>query len=236
MALTPNTLTLQRDRVRLLLQEPTAQYWTNAVLDLYINEAQFDIAVGMVPGVPGGQEELLLASEATTASVNDQELYSLPPNFHAIRTVRTRATSTGDYGERPIIDIEYARVHPKTKQAQPEAYFLWGESGTYQIGMYPAFDSANGTIYVSYWRRPDELTTDSSALQIPAELHQSCAYLSATKAWFERGYTQQYQEKLQMFQAEYNSKLAYIRRRQINQKRAIMLGTIGDSDTERTLM
>ena len=235
MALTPNTRTLQLARVRLLVQEPTAQYWTDALLNIYINEAQMDIAVGCVPGAPGSMEEPILASEAYTTSVASQELYSLPPNYHGIRMVRARSVSTEDYAELPATDIEYARAHPRTSAAKPEAYFLWGESGTYQVGMYPAFNSANGTIYVAYWRLPDEMTQDSATLQIPAELHVACTYLAAYKAWFERGYKSQAGDLMQMFTAEYQAKLPYIRRRQINAERATMVGNIGDTDTERVL-
>ena len=235
MALTPNTLAAQRTRIRLLLQEPTAQYWLDATLTAYINEAQFDIATGTPPGIPVGNEEPLLATEAFTASVLDQELYSMPPNLHAVRTVRMRSTSTDTFTETPIVDIEYARVHPRTSAPKPEAYYLWGESGTYQLGTYPPFNSANGRIYVSYWRLPTELANDSDALQIPPELHTSNTYLAAYKAWLERGHQQEAQAMMQIFVADYQANLAYIRRRQINQKRAIILGTIGDTDTERTL-
>ena len=75
MALTPNTLGTQRTRVRLLVQEPNAQYWLDATLNAYINEAQFDIATGTPPGIPVGNEEPLLATEAFTGAVTDQELY-----------------------------------------------------------------------------------------------------------------------------------------------------------------
>src|SRR3972149_11234700 len=124
MGLMPTTRVLQRDRVRLLLQEPTAQHWSNATLNLYIDEAQFSIATGCVPGMTTGMTEPLLASEAYAASVDDQELYSLPQNYHAVRTIRARSVSTEDYTELPIIDIEYARAHPRTKSAKPTSYFL----------------------------------------------------------------------------------------------------------------
>ena len=242
MALAPNTLVLQRDRVRLLIQEPTAQYWTNAVLDLYINEAQFDIAVGSVPGTAAGMEEPILGTEATTASVAAQEFYSLPPNFHAIRIVRVRQTSTDTYTEIPQIDIEYARAHSGGAAIgdwdvpKPQAWYLWGESGTYQIGMFPAFDSANGSIYVSYWRRPTEMTSDSATLQIPLELLVANTYLAAWKAMFERGHYTEADKLLQTFDYEYKAKLSFVRRRLgINTERAISLGSIGDTDTDRVL-
>ena len=235
MALTPNTLGTQRTRIRLLLQEPQSQYWLDGTLNAYINESQFDIATGTVPGIAVGNEEPLLASEAFTAAVTDQELYAMPPNFHSLRTLRARSTSTEDFSECPLIDIEYARAHPRTSAPKPEAFFLWGESGTYQLGAYPPFNAATGRIYASYWRLPTELSADTDVLQIPPELHTSNTYLAAYKAWLERGHQQESQSMLQIFVADYQANLAYIRRRQINQKRAIILGTIGDTDTERTL-
>lgn len=235
MPLTPSTLATQRTRVRLLLQEPSSQYWTDATIDAYINESQFDIGIGCVPGVPVGNEEPLLASEAYTDSVASQELYSLPPNYHAIRNVRARDTSTTDYQELPYVDIEYIRAHPRTAQPKAEAYSLWGESGTYQLVLYPAFNSANGRLYVTYWRLPTILSGDSDALQIPPELHVANTYLAAMKAWLERGHQNEAGTMGQLFVTEYQAKLAYIRRRQINQERAVMVGAIGDADTERVL-
>jgi len=235
MPLTPNTRVLQLARVRLLVQEPTASYWTDALLNIYINEAQVDIATGCVPGIATGQEEPLLASEAFTASVTDQELYSLPPNYHAIRTVRARSTASEDFTEIPGTDIEYARAHPRTSSNRPEAHFLWGESGTYQLGVYPAFNSANGRLYVTYWRLPDEMTQDSASLQIPTELHIANTYLAAAKAWLERGDKSRYGDLLEMFKIEYQAKLPYVRRRQINAERAVRLGDIGDTDRDRVL-
>lgn len=235
MALAPNTLTLQRDRVRLLLQEPTAQHWTNATLNLYINEAQMSIATGVIPGVATGMTGPLLASEAFATSVNDQELYSLPDNYHGMRTIRVRSVSTEDFTEIPIVDIEYARAHPRTKVAKPSAYFLWGESGTYQLGMYPAFDSTSGRIYVSYWRLPTEMTTDSTTLQLPLELMIANTYLAAYRAQLERGHMSDAETLFKNFVTEYQGATAYIHQRQINQDRAVILGTIGDDDTERIL-
>jgi len=235
MGLMPTTRVLQRDRVRLLLQEPTAQHWSNATLNLYIDEAQFSIATGCVPGMTTGMTEPLLASEAYAASVDDQELYSLPQNYHAVRTIRARSVSTEDYTELPIIDIEYARAHPRTKSAKPTSYFLWGEGGTYQLGMYPAFNSANGRIYVSYWRLPSELTGDSSALQIPNELLIANTYLAAYRAQLERGHLSDADTLFKNFVAEYQGALSYINQRQINQDRAVSLGSIGYDDTDRIL-
>ena len=235
MGLMPTTLTLQRDRVRLLLQEPTAQHWSNAVLNLYINEAQFSIATGCVPGIGTGMTEPLLASEAYAASVDDQELYSMPTNYHGARTVRARSVSTEDFSELPIVDIEYVRAHPRTKAAKPTHYFLWGESGTYQLGMYPAFNSANGRIYVSYWRLPSELTGDSSALQVPPELLIATSYLAAYRAQLERGHFSDAETLFKNFTAEYQGALSYINQRQINQDRAVILGNLGYDDTDRIL-
>ena len=235
MALTPNTLVLQRDRLRLLLQEPAALYWTNAQLNQYINEAQLNVAVGAVPSRVSGLEFPLLASEAFTASVVDQELYSLPPNFYALRTVRMKQTSTATYQEMPQVDVEYARVHPRTSAPTAEAYFLWGESGTYQLGMYPAFNTATATIWATYWRTPTEMTSDPDVLQLPLELHVANTYLAAHKAWLERSHQLESEAMLNMFIAEYTAYMVFITRTQINSKRAIMVGTIGDTDTERTL-
>ena len=235
MALTPNTLSLQRTRLRLYLNEPTAQFWTDALLNMYINEAQFMIACGLIPGTHTGMEEPLLATEAYTATVADQEMYSFAPNYHGVRTFRLRATSTEDFSEMPLIDVEYARAHPRTSVAKPEAYFIWGESGTYQFGLYPACSTANGRIYLTYWRKPTELSADGDALQIPAELHVANALFAAHRAWFERGHSQEAQAAFQLFNTEYQSILPYIRRRLINQDRAVMVGVIGDTDTERTL-
>lgn len=243
MALTPNTLVLQRTRVRLLVQEPTSQYWADATLTAYINEAQFDIAVGCPPGVATGQEEPLLATEATVPSVTDQEVYSMPPNMHAIRTVRARSSSTDTYTELPARDVEYVRVHPTgttgsgtSSQPKPSGYFLWGESGTYQLGVYPPFNSANGTIWVSYWRQPTVLSADGDVLQLPLELQIANTYLASHKAWLERGHDADADRMLKMFVTEYKAKLPFVIRRQnINTKRAVILGSIGDDDTERTL-
>lgn len=235
MALTSNTLTLQLARVRLLVQEPTAAYWSDAALNQYINEAQSDIATGCVPGVPVGMEEPLLASETTLDSIANQELYSLPSNYHGVRTLVARGTSTEKYAELPLVDIEYVRVNPKDPTTKPEAYFLWAEQETYQLGLYPAFNSANGRLQMSYWRWPTELTSGGSVLTIPPELHNANAYLAAYMAWFERAHQPESEAALKRFVTEYQAKLAYIRRRQINQKRAIMVGVIGDTDTEREL-
>lgn len=246
MALTPNTLSLQRTRVRFYLQEPTAQFWTDALLNMYINESQFAIACGIIPGLATGMLEPILPSEAYCDAVASQELYSLPPNFHGVRTVRVRSTATEDYSELPSTDIEYARAHPRSAAVKPSAYFLWGESGTYQIGMYPAFTSSSGNagvgastdprLYVTYWRKPTELTADGDTLQIPAELHVANALLAGHRAWFERGHATEAKEALGLFTAEYQGALAYIRQRLVNQDRAVTLGSLGDDDTDRTLM
>ena len=241
MALTPSTLGDQRTRVRLLLQEPTSQYWTDVTLNAYINEAQFDIAVGCVPTVPTGMEEPLLATESFTEGVAGQEMYSLPPNYHGIRTVRCRLNANDTYRELPWVDVEFVRVHPQNVSGQPvpEAYFLWGESGIYQIGLYPAFISNTAVgvkaLWISYWRKPDQLSSDGDALMIPPELHVANTYLAAHKAWLERSHQAEADKMLQMFNTEYTGKLAYIRRRQINNTRAVILGVIGDTNTERSI-
>lgn len=235
MALFPNTLALQRDRVRLLIQEPTAQHWTNATLNLYINEAQACIATGVLPGVTQANQGPILASESTTPSVDDQQFYSMPDNMHAIRVIRARSVSTEDYVELTPTDIAFVRAHPRTKVARPDSYFLWGESGTYQLGVYPAFNSANGLLYVSFWRLPTNMASDSTVLQIPVELLLANTYLAAYRAKLERGHLGDADMLFKTFLSEYQGALAYINQRQINKEHARMMGTIGDDDSEMVL-
>ena len=159
------TVTLQtaRTEVRSILDEPNAQFWSDAELNSWLNQGAQDIA----------RQAQALWMQADVTCVPLQQYYALPSDFLGIHRIdyqlnNSDQTYTLEFRNIKTMDEIWGILH-QLPAAFPQAFYLWNDTGTPGGGMYFALypvPADTGTFIVYYYRNAQPATADAQLLDV----------------------------------------------------------------------
>jgi hypothetical protein len=155
------TLTNCLTEVRSLLDEPTAQFWSNSELTTWINQGCENFA----------QRTRTLRTQETVSVVANQQNYTAPPDQYALYRVEYQPTATGQVFIYPLDFMGYNEmdqawgVYQTFPAAWPQAYTLWGNPPNLQIRLFPVPDQA-GILNVFGYREPVAVVNNTDLVDI----------------------------------------------------------------------
>lgn len=156
-----------RNSVRDFLDDQSGIFWTDAIVDRFINLACREVAAyGFVEGID------------SVAIVGDQRRYPLPSDFISTRRVTVKHPDTGNR-ERTMLQRAFGREQPGLQvfgSDNPVDYpQYWsvvrdGKDTTFlMVDPPPATSPVSSFIFVYYRAQANELTGDSTITNIPYE-------------------------------------------------------------------
>lgn len=195
------TLSTLRGRVRVRVDEASAQFWADTDLDQWINEAARDIA---------RRSETLQATTEFDATADTQE-YTLPTDVIKVH----RAEYANNTDRDTVTPLEYRDYNTMdsvwwSQQVQsrgdPYWFTMWGFPPSLKMVVYPTpSDTVTNGFKVFYYRLPAAATTDGDNIEIPQgweDLAEDyCEYMALRKdgdpRWQEA--KQLYEQKIDGF-------------------------------------
>jgi hypothetical protein len=190
-----------RTEVRSLLDEPTAQFWSDTELNSWLYQATQDIA----------RQAQALWMQVEIASVPEQQFYALPTDFlgvHRIDFQLDNADQTYNLEFRGIkaMDEIWGILH-QLPAAFPTAFYMWNDTGLPggqpYFATYPV-PATTGTFIVYYYRNAIIPAGDTALLDVtPAYEDLAYSYAVAKARMKDRDPTWReqmgmYQDQLQM--------------------------------------
>jgi hypothetical protein len=155
------TLGAVRTDVRNRLDETVARFWSDAELNIWINEGLRDVS---------RRTETLEQFTNFTLTANIVKIL-LPPDLIRIHRCEFNPTGTTQlYPVQPSTYQEMDQVWGINQVSQtmsyPYNYVLWGFPPNLLLQMYPV-PAQGGTLNVFYYRLPKTLVNDGDILEIP---------------------------------------------------------------------
>jgi hypothetical protein len=151
-----------RSEVRALLDEPNPQFWSNAQINSWLNQAAQDIA----------RQAQALWMQVSIPAVALQQTYTLPTDFLGVHRLDFNLASsiqTYNLEFRGIKAMdEVWGILQQLPAAFPQAFYLWNNTdspNTGYFGTYPVV-GGSGTFILYYYRNAVPATSDSALLDI----------------------------------------------------------------------
>lgn len=155
-------------KTRFLLDETTAQFWTDTMLKSWINEGCWDVA---------RQAQTLWAQDAITAVVT-QATYALPTDFLGVHKLTFLITTHG-VSSKQFFNLEFRGIKEMDEiwgilhllpAAYPNAFYIWNDPtstpGTaWYMGIYPV-PSTTGVFTLYYYRKAKTATTTTTPIDV----------------------------------------------------------------------
>jgi len=178
-----------RTNVRSFLDEVSEADWTDTELDYFINQAYHEVASSVMETF----EDYYMSEPTFSDSVEDQQEYVLPTDFHKIRRVEINYDTTND-------DSNYQRALPSNidevrgrlentdfliGNSRNPVYYLVGD----RIGFLPILNE-NGTdaIKILYIKEIADMDEDTDEIDIPyPERYYKLIVLRATADALRKG-------------------------------------------------
>ena len=185
---------------RYYLNEPSAVFWADAELLVWLNQGSVDIVA----------RTKCLASVETVTLATDTIEYTLSANYLAVTDVvyvNTLSTWTG------LIRSNPSSIAHGGAEGNP---VYWYEAGS-RLGMYPAMAAINAatgeTARAYYVARPVAVTLGENVL-VPAHYDHALTLYVAARAWYKDGQfakagrlMAEYYEELDRFRLDYNEQI-----------------------------
>jgi len=194
-------LSQARAEVRALLDEPSAQFWSDAQLNNWVNGGAQDIA----------RQAQALWMQTSIPAVANQQTYNLPTDFLGVHRLDfnlggSQQTYNLEFRGIKAMDEVWGILH-QLPAAFPQAFYLWNKTGTPNTGFfgtYPVVGGSGGSFDLYYYRNAVPAASDTALVDVtPAyeDLVYDYAVFKAKRAdrdptWQEA--RQIYKEQLQM--------------------------------------
>lgn len=157
---------------------------TDADIIRWINDAQREIA----------HHNSLLQTVATTAVVNGQDQYTLPPDMLTLRSVRYAGRKLQFMTPEESSEIIGS---DNTTTGTPTHYSVWG----LKIDLYPApLGSDADDIQLYYTRQPAPITVTTQTPELPLQYHNRIVEYCIAQAYELDDNEESYQRKMRQFQ------------------------------------
>ena len=194
-----------RTEIRDILGELTADFWSDAELNRYINEAQYRFN--------GEARWPWLISEGTGTLTASNPNFALPAGVPFPRSINITLTKSGDSKMYQPVRVSptkgwdlRARHSTTTTASYPRWFYVTAATSaagtvTYVIRFIPTPNS-NMTVDYQYLRRVSDLTTDAAVPDMPVEYHKALVHYAAGTAWLkELNGAQKAREQFELYRA-----------------------------------
>jgi hypothetical protein len=155
-------LSIARNEVRALLDEPNPQFWSNAQLNSWLNQGAQSIA----------RQAQALWMQTSVPAVALQQTYNLPLDFlgvHRLDFNMANSNQTYNLEFRGIKAMdEIWGILQQLPAAFPQAFYLWNKVGspnTGYFGTYPVV-GGTGTFILYYYRNSVPAIADTDLIDV----------------------------------------------------------------------
>jgi hypothetical protein len=156
----PVTLSDARTQLRDLLDEASANFWTDAQLNTWINNGAQDIA----------RKAKCLLEKQSIQVFNDVGTYAAPGNvveFHRVEYLPAQSPNVYVLTFRNYSEMDSLwGINQQIQNYYPNYWTLWREPPNTQIILYP-IPSTAGTLNVQYYRTATLAVNDTDTIDIP---------------------------------------------------------------------
>jgi hypothetical protein len=175
----PVTLLTARTEVRNLLDEAVAQFWSDAMINSWINQGATDIA----------RQAQALWMQTTITAVPLQQSYQFPSDFLGVHRLdfmleNSDQTYSLDYNGIKNMDEIWGILH-QLPAAYPNAFYIWNDTGgpasMNYFGTYPVV-GAPGTFILYYYRDAIWATSDTQYVDVTPGYEDICYEYAIYKA------------------------------------------------------
>jgi len=180
----PKTLTDLETLVRAEVGEPTAQYWTQAHIFSYINEAARTFS---------NDTGILLSPPKKCDIVAGTSLYEAPTDVPGPQAIIAVFYDDSELTpETPYSIVRGDGLPHETDTDTPSCYCVIYDSGKVYLMLYPVPGAAlTAGLVVWFWKLATTMTTGDEACTIPDEYHEAVvAYASMLAFKAKRDYDQ----------------------------------------------
>jgi hypothetical protein len=182
-------------QVRALIDEPIAQFWSNAQLQSYINQGCADFA---------RRTRTLRTTEQVVVGANTQN-YNAPADIYAVYRVECQPKSTGQAFIYPLDFMGYNEadeawgVYQTFPAAWPQMYTLWGNPPNLKIRLFPVPDQA-GVLNVFGYRQSVDTIQPTDLIDVLQGYEDAIYEYAAYKA-FRQDNSQNWQDAKAAYEA-----------------------------------
>lgn len=192
------TLLTARTEVRSLIDEDTAQFWSDDQLNSWICQGAQDIA----------RQAQALWMQTTITAVPYQQTYSFPFDFLGVHRLdysleNSDQTYSLDYNGIKNMDEIWGILH-QLPAAYPNSFYIWSDttgpaSGMY-FGTYPVV-AAPGTFILYYYRNSIDAVLDTDLVDVTPGYENICYEYAVAKAK-RRDRDSTWQESMQLYNTQ----------------------------------
>jgi len=174
------TLAQLRTRVRYFVRDPNTKTFQDAELDIYINEAQKEVAAFLCKN-----EGDFLLREATTTLVQGTTDYHYPSDIFGrnIRALYAYGTDPVTYVKVQRGTLEEVYDAGMVQDTYPSRYVCL--DGYFKVG--PPPDDSGYTLLIAYIRQPTDLASGTDVMDSDDEFKELIAVSAAIRALETRG-------------------------------------------------
>jgi hypothetical protein len=192
------SLATARTQVRNILDESTAQFWSDQMLNDWLNQGAQDIA----------RQAQALWMQTTITAIPLQQTYQFPPDFLGIHRLdfmlaNSDQTYSLEFHGIKIMDEVWGILH-QLPAAYPNAFYIWNDTGgpasSNYFGTYPV-PGAAGTFIVYYYREAQLAVADTDLIDVTPGYEDICYEYAVAKAK-RKDRDSTWQESMQMYNAQ----------------------------------
>jgi hypothetical protein len=162
-----------------LLNDRDLRYWSKPELIVYINEAQDEIATE----INTVYREFFLTS-ATTPTVADQSLYSLPTDLVELMGIEVVDSVTTDKEPQDLVEVflKDKKFYEKLDDANDKTKFQFFFIQGCNFRLVPGAANASQFIRTFYVKRLTPMVNNADVSEIPAQHHELLSVRGAQRA------------------------------------------------------
>jgi len=173
------TLAAARTEVRSLIDEDAAAFWTDSMLNNWLNQGAQDIS----------RQAQCLWMQASIPAVAGQQSYMVPADFLGVHRLdysidNSDQTYNLEYHGIKTMDEIWGILH-QLPAAYPRAFYLWNDTGVpggqWYFATYPVI-AATGTLTLYYYRQAQVAVNDTDLLDLTPGYEDICYEYAVAKA------------------------------------------------------
>ena len=164
-------------QVRSLIDEPVAQFWSNAEIQSWLNQGCGDFA---------RRTRTLRTKEQVVVQANTQN-YNAPADLYAVYRIEFQPSSTGQVFIYPLDFMGYNEmdeawgVYQTFPAAWPQAFTLWGNPPNLKIRLFPVPDQS-GVLNVFGYRQSVDAIQSTDFIDVLQGYEEAIYEYAAYKA------------------------------------------------------
>ena len=154
-------------KIRYILNEPTAYFWTDAELASYLNDAVYDVVA----------RTRCLETQETLSLTSGTSQYSLSTSYIAIKGAIYYNGTT----YKGLIPGEIKSYGHSEDIEEPEFYYDWNN----KVELYPDPNTSGTSLIVYLLKKPTGISATTSSIETPAIYDRALVLYSSAQAFYK---------------------------------------------------